>query len=158
VGTLVAVVVAHTMLASSQVRLSDARSALTAEQATHQQLAIDVARREAPQWISGEAATLHMTVPAAVGQLPYVPLNVALPAPKVTAAPAAPPPASGSASSGSGSAASNTGSTATIGAGTATSSSTTGTSASTTSTGTAGNASTSNGAGTTSTSGTATGQ
>jgi hypothetical protein len=152
VGTLVAVVVAHTMLASSQVRLSDAQSAVTAEQATHQQLAIDVARREAPGWISGEAAAQHMSVPTAVGQLPYVPLNVALPTPKVTAPPAAPPPPSTSTSL----ATSNSSSTSTLG--TAGNASTTGNGAGTATNGTAGNGSTSTGAGTTSTNGTATGQ
>jgi type II secretory pathway pseudopilin PulG len=145
VGTLVAVVVAHTMMASAQVRLTDAQGQLAAEQAVHQQLELDVAGLESPQRIAKDAASLQLSLQGNVAQVPYVPLDVALPAPTVTAAPPPPPPA-----------ATQTQTTQT--AGSSASGSASATSASTPSTTTGATTPTTTGTGTTSTSGTATGQ
>lgn len=100
VGSLLAVVVGHTIEASGQVRLFDDQAALQQEQAYNRQLEASVATLEAPQRVVDDATSqLHMSVPSQVQQLPYVPLDQPLPAPTLTAAPAAAASASGSSTS-----------------------------------------------------------
>ncbi len=108
VCSLVAVVVAHTMVASTQVDLTGAQAQLATEQSVHQQRELAVARLESPQRIATEASSMHMAQQTIVNQLPYVPLTVALATPTVTPAPAAPPPTTTASSPGTGSATTTT--------------------------------------------------
>lgn len=89
VGTLLAVVVSHALLAQGQVRLATVQAQLTAaQQAQHQEI-VAVATLEAPSRVVAQAEqSLHMAPPAQIVQLPYVPLNVPLPPPSVAPAPA----------------------------------------------------------------------
>jgi hypothetical protein len=92
IASLLFVVGGHSLLISDQIRLTDAQSQLAAEQSVHRQAELQVSSLETPARIVQEAQDqLHMTTPTQVVQLPYVPLNVALPTPKVTPAPAPPP-------------------------------------------------------------------
>jgi len=94
VGSLLAVVLGHAMLAQSQVRLSDVQAQLAAEQTVHRQDVLALAQLETPSRIAADARTqLHMITPAQVDQVPSVPLSTPLPTPKVAAAPATTTPA-----------------------------------------------------------------
>jgi hypothetical protein len=94
VGSLLAVVLGHAMLAQTQVRLSDVQSALAAEQTAHRQDVLALAQLETPSRIAAEAQLqLHMVTPARVVQVPSVSLTTPLPVPKVAPAPAATAPA-----------------------------------------------------------------
>jgi hypothetical protein len=75
VGSLLAVVVAHSMLAQGQVRLTAAQGQVAAEQAVHRQLLASVAKAENPAQIIAEAQHLNLVTPSSVKQLPAVPLN-----------------------------------------------------------------------------------
>lgn len=68
-------VVAHSMLAEGQVRLSAAQDQVSAEQAVHRQLLASVAKAENPAQIIAEAQHLNLVTPSSVTQLPAVPLN-----------------------------------------------------------------------------------
>ena len=96
VGSLVAVVVAHTMVAEDQVRLSGVQAQLATASAAQQQLELSVAQLEDPQRISHDAeVVLHMAL-AQPQQLPPVSLATPLPAPHLTPDPAAATPTTGS--------------------------------------------------------------
>jgi uncharacterized protein YggE len=75
VGSLLAVVVGHSMLAQGQVRLGAAQTQMSAEQAIHRQLLAAVAKAEDPAQIIAEAKKLNLVRPSYVKQLPTVPLN-----------------------------------------------------------------------------------
>jgi hypothetical protein len=77
-GALLAVVVAHSMLAEGQVRLTGEQSQLAAEQAVHRQLLATVAQAEDPSTIVAEAKNLGLVPPSSVSQLPAVPLDAPL--------------------------------------------------------------------------------
>jgi hypothetical protein len=74
-GSLLAVVVAHSVLAEDQVRLSAAQQQVAAEEAVHRQLLATVAAAENPAQILAEAARLNLVTPGTVTQLPAVPLT-----------------------------------------------------------------------------------
>lgn len=84
VGSLMAAVVGHAVLAQGQVRLTAAQSALATAQSTDRQATLKVAQLEAPALIVGEATQgLHMVQSAQITQLPYVPLDKPLATPDV---------------------------------------------------------------------------
>ncbi len=84
VGTLLAIVVGHAVLAEGQVRLTASQAALTAAQATERQQTLSVARLETPSRIVGEATgSLAMVQSAQTIQLPHVPLDKPLATPRV---------------------------------------------------------------------------
>lgn len=97
VGSLMAAVVGHAVLAQGQLRLASARASLAAAQAGDRQETLTAAQLEAPARIVGEATQgLHMEQSAQTVQLPYVPLDKPLPTPDVSPAQQATAPASGS--------------------------------------------------------------
>jgi len=73
--SLLAVVVAHSVLAQGQVRLTTEQSQVAAEQALHRQLLATVAKAENPATIIAEAKNLNLVPPASVKQLPAVSLS-----------------------------------------------------------------------------------
>jgi hypothetical protein len=75
VGSLLAVVGGHSMLAQGQVRLGGAQTEVSAEQAIHRQLLAAVAKAENPAQIIAEAKKLNLVRPSYVRQLAAVPLN-----------------------------------------------------------------------------------
>jgi hypothetical protein len=76
IGALLAVVVAHSMLAQGQVRLSAVQGQVAAEQALHRELLASVAEAENPERIIAVAKQLtNLVPPSNVTQLPAVPLN-----------------------------------------------------------------------------------
>jgi len=75
VGSLLAVVVAHSMLAEGQVRLTAAQAQVAAEQSVHRQLLASVAKAENPAQIIAEAKKLDLVPPTGVIQLPAVSLS-----------------------------------------------------------------------------------
>ena len=77
-AALLAVVVAHSVLAEGQVRLTGEQSQLAAEQAIHRQLLATVAQAEDPSTIVAEAKQLGLVPPSSVTQLPAVPLGTPL--------------------------------------------------------------------------------
>ena len=84
-GSLLAVVVAHALLANGQVHLSALQHQLTLEQSSHRQAELAVSELETPSRIVAAASgQLHMVHPAQVIELPYVSLSTPLPTPKVT--------------------------------------------------------------------------
>jgi hypothetical protein len=98
VGTLMAIVVGHAVLAQGQVRLTAAQTSLAAAQSTDRQQTLKVAQLEAPARIVGEATGgLHMVQSQETTQLPHVPLDKPLPTPHVGPAPQVTAPATGSA-------------------------------------------------------------
>jgi len=74
-GALLAVVVAHSLLAQSQLRLGQLQSRLATEQAVHRQLLATVAQAENPARIVADAKKLGLVEPTTVTQLPAVPLG-----------------------------------------------------------------------------------
>lgn len=78
IGALLAVVVAHSMLAQEEVRLTKVQNALTTEQALHRQLLASVASAENPAHIVAEAKKLNLVQPSSVTQLAAVPLDTPL--------------------------------------------------------------------------------
>jgi hypothetical protein len=74
-GSLLAVVVAHSLLAEDQVGLSTAQQEVAAEQAVHRQLLASVAEAENPAQIIAEAKKLNLVPPTSVTQLPAVSLT-----------------------------------------------------------------------------------
>lgn len=85
-GSLVAVVVGHALLAQEQVRLSLVENQLTAEQSTHRQDVLALAQRETPERVVSRAEALHLVTPSRIAQVPYVPLDVPLATPTVAPA------------------------------------------------------------------------
>jgi hypothetical protein len=75
VGSLLAVVVGHSILAQRQVRLTSAQNQVLSEQAIHRQLLATVAEAENPAQIIAEAKKLNLLTPSSVTQLPAVPLT-----------------------------------------------------------------------------------
>lgn len=75
-GSLLAVVVAHSLLAEDEVRLTTAQQQVATEQAVHRQLLASVAAAENPARIIAEAARLNLVTPSSVTQLPSVSLTV----------------------------------------------------------------------------------
>jgi hypothetical protein len=73
--SLLAVVVAHSVLAQGQVRLTTQQAQVAAEQAVHRQLLAAVAKAENPATIIAEAKNLNLVRPATVKQLPAVSLS-----------------------------------------------------------------------------------
>ncbi len=93
-ASLFMVVIAHAELAQGQVRLSAIEQSLTAAQTAHRQDTLTVANLENPARVLQVAEqTLHMTPPVGQQQVPNVPLDKPLGAPKVattTSTPAGP--------------------------------------------------------------------
>ena len=75
VGSLLAVVVGHSILAQGQVRLTSAQAQMSSEQAIHRQLLAAVAEAENPAQIIAEAKKLNLVTPSSITQLPAVPLT-----------------------------------------------------------------------------------
>ncbi len=89
VGSLLSVVLGHSLLAQDQVRLTRLQNRLSTEQILHRQESLRDAGLETPSRITTQAAgELHMVPPGGVRQLPSVPLNVPLPPLRVLPAPA----------------------------------------------------------------------
>jgi hypothetical protein len=89
VGSLLAVVVGHAMLASGEVRLASQQALLATEQANHRTMELSTAQLQIPARIVARAEQLlHMELPSNVSQLPSVPLNTAEPTPRMYRAPA----------------------------------------------------------------------
>jgi len=76
--SLLAVVVAHSVLAQDQVRLTAEQSQVATEQALHRQLLAAVAKAENPATIIAEAKNLNLVQPSSVKQLPAVSLSTLL--------------------------------------------------------------------------------
>ena len=84
VASLLAVVLAHALLAQQQVRLSAAQAKLTSEQTQHRQDELIVAQLETPSRIVAAAEQqLHMVRVEQITQLPYVSLSTPVPPPHV---------------------------------------------------------------------------
>jgi len=91
VGSLLAVVVGHTLLAQGQVRLSSLTTQLSNEQVRHRADILALTQLETPSRVVVEAEKkLGMVTPAQIVQLPSVPLDRPLPAPTLAPAPAPP--------------------------------------------------------------------
>lgn len=89
VGALLSVVVGQALLANGQVRLARLEHQLGLVQSAHRQAELSVTELETPARIVAAATgQLQMLHPNNVIELPYVPLNVPVPTPKVTPAPA----------------------------------------------------------------------
>lgn len=80
--SLLSVVVADDMVAQSQVGLTTTQLRLAAAETAQKQLQASVAEQSAPQVVVTEAQGLGMVAAPKVVDLPYVPLTVALPAPR----------------------------------------------------------------------------
>ena len=104
-GSLLAVVVAHSVLAEDEVRLTAAQQQVVAEQAVHRQLLASVAEAENPAQIVAEAKKLNLVPPGSVTQLPAVSLNTPIGGSSTSTT--APGSASGTAATDAGSAASS---------------------------------------------------
>jgi hypothetical protein len=92
VGSLLSVVVGHSILAQGQIRLSAEEGAIAHAQTVHRHDLVAVARLANPQRIVSEATTkFNMTVPSHVTQVPYVnvtkPLTVSTSQPSATVTP-----------------------------------------------------------------------
>jgi len=86
VGSLMAVVAGHSVLAEDQVRLSNVESALSSAQATEREDTLQAAEGENPSRIVSEARRLGMVTPNGIVQLPHVPLGTPLPVPSLATA------------------------------------------------------------------------
>ncbi|HXW38509.1 MAG TPA: hypothetical protein VEJ44_02350 [Acidimicrobiales bacterium] len=75
VGSLLGVVVGHSLLAQGQVRLTSEQGDLAVVQALNRQLLASVAAAENPAQIIAEAKKLNLVRPSTVTQLPAVPLD-----------------------------------------------------------------------------------
>jgi hypothetical protein len=75
VGSLLGVVVGHSMLAQGQVRLTTEQADLAVVSAVNRQLLASVAAAENPAEIIAEAKKLNLVPPGSVTQLPAVPLD-----------------------------------------------------------------------------------
>lgn len=80
--SLLAIVVAQSMLAQEQVRLTGLRSQIAGAEVQHASQQLKVAELEAPAHIAGAARQQHLTAPSQVVQVPSVSLSVPLPPPK----------------------------------------------------------------------------
>ncbi len=87
VGSLLGVVVGHSMLAQAQVRLTAEQGQLATVQAVNRQLLASVAAAEDPAQIVAEAKKLNLVRPSTVTQLPAVPLNTPIGSSTSTTAP-----------------------------------------------------------------------
>lgn len=83
-ASLLAVVVAHAMLAQEQVRMTQLQSKISAAQAQNKSEQARIARMEAPSRISRDAQKEHLAVPGQVAQVPSVPLTKPIPLPTVS--------------------------------------------------------------------------
>jgi hypothetical protein len=106
VGSLMTVVVGHSVLVAEQIRLTNVQAAITGAKNIQRQDVLSVSMLEAPTRIVADARSqLHMASPAEVVQLPYVALDTPLPTPDVTTPPAGTPastaPVSSTSASGS---------------------------------------------------------
>jgi hypothetical protein len=90
VGSLLTVVVGHSILAQGQVRLTAAQTQMAAEEAIHRQLLAAVAEAENPARIIAEAKKLNLVPPSSVTQLPAVPLTTPIGQAATTPSAAAP--------------------------------------------------------------------
>ena len=103
VGSLLSVVVGHSILAQGQVRLTSAQNQLSSEQAIHRQLLAAAADAENPAQIIAEAKKLNLVTPSSVTQLPAVPLNTPIGQTTTTPTTTTPTTAPSSSTMGSGS-------------------------------------------------------
>ena len=85
-GSLLAIVVGHSMLAQGQLRMGHISSELAQEQAINRVTVLNVAALETPARISQVAGTLNLVQPSQILQLPSVSLSQPLPTLKVTPA------------------------------------------------------------------------
>lgn len=96
VGSLMAVVIGHSILAERQITLTKLQSALAAAQATERSRELSVAQLETPSRIVARAERQdHMVPVTQVRQLPSVPLGHPEQTPSVTGSGATSPPAAG---------------------------------------------------------------
>jgi uncharacterized protein YggE len=100
VGSLLAVVVGHSILAQGQVRLTSAQAQMSSEQAIHRQLLAAVAEAENPAQIIAEAKKLNLVTPSSITQLPAVPLTT--PVGQATTAPTTAPTSTASSTAAAG--------------------------------------------------------
>ncbi len=89
-GSLLAIVIGHSMLAQGQIRMGKISAELAQEQAVNRVTVLNVAALETPARISQEAGALHLVQPFQILQLPSVSLTEPLPPLKITAAPGHP--------------------------------------------------------------------
>ncbi len=85
VGSLLAVVVGDAMVTQGQVRVSSLQSEVSAAEASQKAAQVTVAQLAAPTRVVAQGIRLGLTAPAKVVDLPQVPLDVPLPAPRSTA-------------------------------------------------------------------------
>jgi hypothetical protein len=85
-GSLLAIVIGHSMLAQGQLRMGHISSELAQEQAANRVTVLNVAALETPARISQVAGTLNLVQPSQILQLPSVSLTQPLPTLKVTPA------------------------------------------------------------------------
>ncbi len=88
VGSLLAVVVGDAMVTQGQVRLSTLQSEVSSAEVAQKAAQVTVAQLAAPTRVVARGIRLGLTAPAQVLDLPQVPLDVPLPAPRSTAPPA----------------------------------------------------------------------
>ena len=88
VGSLLAVVMGDNLVAEGQVRLADVQQKIVVEQAAQKSMQTEVAQLAAPDRVVAQGIALGLTAPAGLKDLPQVPLDVPLPAPRTTAPPA----------------------------------------------------------------------
>ena len=81
VASLLAVVVGDAMVAQGQVRMADTQTAIAAAQASQKSMQVEVAELAAPDRVVAEGLAERPGRTGSVGDLPYVPLDVPLPAP-----------------------------------------------------------------------------
>jgi hypothetical protein len=72
------------MVAQGQVRMADTQMAISAAQANQKAMQVEVAEGAAPDRIVSEAEALGLGPPHNFYDLPYVPLDIPLPAPNTT--------------------------------------------------------------------------
>ena len=88
VGSLLSVVMADNLVAEGQVRLADVQQKIVVEQAAQKSMQTAVAQLAAPDRVVAQGIALGLTAPAGLKDLPQVPLDVPLPAPRTTTPPA----------------------------------------------------------------------
>jgi hypothetical protein len=86
VASLLVVVVGDALVTENQIRLTDVQLQISADQASQKTMQVEVAQKDAPDWIVAKALALGLTAPASVTDLPHVPLDVPLPVPQTGAA------------------------------------------------------------------------
>jgi hypothetical protein len=112
VGSLLVVVIGDALVAQGQVRLAAVQTSIGNQQTIQKAAQSDVAERAAPDQVVAEAIADGMVAPQSDTDLPEVPLNVPLPIPDTSSAPAPTKPAASATAHAATSSASTTATTA----------------------------------------------